>query len=76
MYAHRAKKPIQTHWALILPNSYGGLKPRLEEIQKSGVKVRWTETLMRRLAIRTNNQWERYKLGDAPRGGAAKPKEQ
>mmetsp|Transcript_6951 Transcript_6951/g.19524 ORF Transcript_6951/g.19524 Transcript_6951/m.19524 type:complete len:197 (+) Transcript_6951:2-592(+) len=52
------------------------LKPRLEEIQKSGVKVRWTETLMRRLAIRTNNQWERYKLGDAPRGGAAKPKEQ
>jgi len=41
------------------------LKPRLEEIQKSGVKVRWTETLIQRLARRTDDQWERYKLGDA-----------
>jgi mTERF domain-containing protein len=44
------------------------LKPRLEEVEKSGAKVRWNETLIRRLAIRTNDQWERYKLGDAKRG--------
>ena len=47
------------------------LKPRLEEVEKMGVKVRWSEILVRRLAIRTPDQWRRYKLGDAPRGGAS-----
>ena len=47
------------------------LKPRLEEVEKSGVKVIWNETLLRRLAVRTPYQWEMYKLGDAPRGGAS-----
>ena len=41
------------------------LKPRLQEVEKSGAKVRWNETLVRRLAIRTPDQWSRYKLGDA-----------
>ena len=47
------------------------LKHRLEEVEKSGVKVIWNETLLRRLAVRTPYQWEMYKLGDAPRGGAS-----
>ena len=44
------------------------LKPRLEEVEKSGVKVRWNETLIQRLAIRTKGQWDRYKMGEAKRG--------
>ena len=48
------------------------LKPRLEEVEKSGVKVRWNETLIQRLARRRNETWEAYGLGVAKRGG---PKE-
>ena len=44
------------------------LKPRLEEVEKSGVKTRWDETLINRLAIRTNRQWDAYGLGEAKRG--------
>ena len=40
------------------------LKPRLAEVQKSGKKFVWNETLIQRLARRTNKQWERYKLED------------
>ena len=47
------------------------LKPRLEEVKNSGVKVRWNETLIQRLARRTKCQWEKYKLGEAPKGRAA-----
>ena len=47
------------------------LKPRLEEVKNSGVKVRWNETLIQRLAIRTPDQWERYKLGEASKGRPA-----
>jgi len=44
------------------------LKPRLAEVQKSGVKIKWTETLIQRLATRTDDLWERYKLGDTKKG--------
>ena len=43
------------------------LKPRLEEVEKSGAKVRWNETLIKRLARRENDVWQRYKLGEAKR---------
>ena len=44
------------------------LKPRLEEVEKSGTKVRWNETLIKRLAERSNALWERHKLGEVKRG--------
>ena len=44
------------------------LKPRLEEVEKRGVKVKWNETLIQRLARRTKGQWDRYKMGEAKRG--------
>ena len=44
------------------------LKPRLEEVEKSGEKVRWSETLIQRLARRTKGHWEKYKLGEAKWG--------
>ena len=44
------------------------LKPRLEEVEKSGAKVRWNDTLIQRLARRTKGQWEKYKMGEAKRG--------
>ena len=43
------------------------MKPRLEEVEKSGAKVRWNETLIKRLARRENDVWQRYKLGEAKR---------
>ena len=46
------------------------LKPRLTEIEARGDKIRWTKTLLIRLATRAPAQWEAYGLGDAPRGGA------
>ena len=47
------------------------LTPRLEEIEDRGDKVRWSKTLLIRLATRTPAQWEAYGLGDAPKGVAA-----
>ena len=41
------------------------LETRLEEVRKSGEKVKWDETTIKRLATRTDEQWERYGLGDA-----------
>ena len=41
------------------------LEPRLEEVRKSGEKVKWDETMISRLATRTNGQWGKYGLGDA-----------
>lgn len=41
------------------------LKPRLEEVQKSGQKVKWDKTLVSRLATRTDKQWEEFGLGGA-----------
>ena len=40
------------------------LKPRLAEVQKLGIKVKWDKTLAQRLARRTKGLWERYKLED------------
>ena len=53
----------------LLTRSLKKLQSRLEEVEESGVKVRWTETLIKRLAERSNALWERHKLGEAPRGG-------
>ena len=41
------------------------LEPRLEEVRKSGKKIMWDETLISRLAMRTDDQWKKYGLGDA-----------
>jgi hypothetical protein len=59
---------VATPYLLVNYSLKSRLKPRLEEVEKSGVKVRWNETLIKRLAIRTKRQWEKYKLGEAPRG--------
>ena len=40
------------------------LKPRLAEVRKSGLKIDWDDALIRRLARRTDAEWERYKLED------------
>ena len=66
-----AKRLVIKSYNLLMKSLNKRLKPRLEEVEKSGVKVRWNETLLRRMAVRTNDQWERYKLGEAPRGRAA-----
>ena len=34
------------------------LEPRLEEVRKSGEKVKWDETLINRLAVRSDALWE------------------
>ena len=44
------------------------LKPRLSQIQNAGTKVVWTEKLIRRLALRPDDVWDRYGLGEAPKG--------
>ena len=44
------------------------LKPRLSQIRNAGTKVVWTEQLIQRLARRSDDQWERYGLGEAPKG--------
>ena len=56
----------------LLNQSLKKLNSRLEEVKKSGAKVRWNETLIQRLARRTPDQWEAYGLGEAKRG---RPKE-
>ena len=40
------------------------LKPRLEEVLKSGQKVDWDRTLVSRLVTRTSKQWEEFGLGE------------
>ena len=41
------------------------LEPRLEEVRKSGKRVKWDETMINRLAVRSDALWEKYGLGDA-----------
>jgi mTERF domain-containing protein len=65
-----AKRLVVKSSALLRESLKTRLKPRLKEVEKSGVKIRWNETLLQRLARRTNEQWERYKLGEAPIGRA------
>ena len=41
------------------------LEPRLKEVQKSGKKVKWDESMIKRLALRSDEVWEKYGVGDA-----------
>lgn len=41
------------------------LEPRLEEVRKSGEKVKWDKTTINRLAVRSDALWEKYGVGDA-----------
>jgi len=63
-----AKRLVIKSNSLLIQSLKKRLKPRLEEVEKSGVKVRWNETLIQRLARRTKGQWDRYKMGEAKRG--------
>ena len=60
----RAKRLVMESTNLLIVSLEKKLKPRLAEVQKSGVKIDWDDTLIRRLARRTNEEWERYKLED------------
>lgn len=44
------------------------LQPRLAEVKKGGIKVKWDRTLIQRLARRYDDAWDKYGIGDAPRG--------
>jgi len=59
-----AKRLVVKSSNLLMRSLEKRLKPRLEEVKKIGVKVRWNDTLLRRLAMRTDGQWEAYGLGD------------
>ena len=48
------------------------LQPRLAEVQKSEKKVKWDKVLIQRLARRYDDAWDKYGIGDAPRGRAKK----
>ena len=48
------------------------LQPRLAEVQKSEKKVKWDKVLIQRLARRSKDVWDKYGIGDAPRGRAMK----
>ena len=55
---------MQSPYFVINYSLEGRLKPRLEEVLKSGQKVKWDKRLVIRLATRTDKQWEEYGLGD------------
>ena len=60
----KAKRLVMKSINLLIVSLEKKLKPRLAEVQKSGVKIDWDETLIQRLARRNNADWERYKLED------------
>ena len=64
----QAKRLVVERYNLLNQSLKNRLKPRLEEVEISGVKVRWNETLIQRLAGRTKSQWEAYGLGEAKMG--------
>ena len=66
-----AKRLVVERGYLLARSLEKRLKPRLEEVEKSGVKDRWNRTLINRLSERTNKQWEKYKLGEARKGRPA-----
>jgi len=75
-YSNLVGKAVASEAMLRKPNLFSvGLKtrlrPRLAELEERGDKGRWSKTLLFRLALRTDAQWEAYGLGDAPRGRAA-----
>ena len=55
---------MQSPYFVINYSLEGRLKPRLEEVLKSGQKVKWDKRLVIRLATRTDKQWEEYGLGN------------
>ena len=63
-----AKRLVIKSKGLLTKSLKTRLTPRLDEVEKSGVKVRWGEILIKRLATRNPDQWERYKLGEAKMG--------
>ena len=67
-----AKEAIFENPNLLLQSFKKRLKPRLAEIVESGDKVRWSKTLLFRMALRTPAQWEKYGLGEAPKGRSRK----
>ena len=76
-YSKLVGKAVAREAMLEQPNCFAKslkkqLIPRLAQIEDRGEKVRWTKTLLIRLALRTPGQWEAYGLGDAPRGRAAR----
>jgi hypothetical protein len=66
-----AKRLVIKYSSLMRQGLKTRLNHRLEEVEKSGVKVRWNETLIKRLATRRDGLWEKYMLDEAPRGGVA-----
>ena len=62
-----AKRLVVERSYLLMKSLEKRLKPRLEEVEKSGTKVRWNETLINRLATRRDDLWEAYGLGEAKR---------
>ena len=67
-----AEEAILENPNLLLQSLKTRLKPRLAEVEEQGSKVRWTKTLLFRMALRTPAQWEAYGLDDAPRGRSAR----
>ena len=61
----KAKRLVMESINLLVVSLEKKLKPRLAEVQKSGVKIDWDETLIQRLARRTDAEWERCQLEDA-----------
>ena len=66
-----AKEAILENPNLLIASLKTKLEPRLKEIEARGDKVRWSKTLLFRMALRAPALWEAYGLGDAPQGGAA-----
>ena len=60
----KARRLVMESTNLLTVSLEKKLKPRLAEVQKLGGKVNWNETLMQRLARRSNADWDRYKLED------------
>ena len=71
-----AKEAILENPNLLLQSFKKRLTPRLAEIVESGDKVRWSKTLLFRIALRNPAQWEAYGLDDAPRGPGARSRKE
>ena len=62
-----AKRLVTKSSNLLVRSLKNRLKPRLAQVQSTGNKVVWTEKLIQRLARRSDDQWERYGLGEVQR---------
>ena len=64
-----ALRYVKNRMALLTnPSLKGRLKPRLAEVKELGLKVRWDEVTVGRLATRPDGTWNRLKLDDNKRG--------